>query len=198
MSVVHDIKRAIWTAALLRGGPVYLMDLETRWEKESDASHSYRKTQEVMEALWKKSRNDYNYKMCMTFGQADDNSYWDVYGGHPDFSSSMCEKFITDIQAGIDWEKTSELQDHIEERFNGTFSPNTPIPVVRGFLHLKSEVIYPWMANFNVNLSGLNGLLSVIQKLEGKTDEEIIQQVCARFEEAVTGDFNKVMYYHAY
>ena len=176
MNISQTIKRTCWFAALMHGGPVYLMD----WSDYRDWVHSrnpYGKTKE---------KSIFDYEMT-TFREADRDSYWSYYGSGPEFSVDLAKKLLADIDAGIDWDAMKEIEDDEESVFNGTFATDHPsVPIVKGVLILKNGSKYPWVANLNINLSGLAKVLAFMKEWENKTDEEITEALKMKLEDTLT------------
>ena len=156
----QSIKRAVWIAALAKGGPVWPMS----W-KDFQLYKSIAQPANIM--ILPRS----------SFRDAYSDSYWEVYGGYPLFHRSMVEDLLNNLNSGIDWYATSTIEDSTETEFQGTFSNDREIPVLRGELFLNNGKIYPGMANLEISLSGLSEVLMLIKKYDNLSDEEILMKL---------------------
>ncbi len=172
--IANEIRRSVWLAALFYGGPVYPISYHDWSEFKSSK---------------KSSKNIFDYKMSSFEESYSRDTWWQYYGGRANYSRELVKRFLDDIEneVEIDWNNTSNPKDYTESEFNGTFNDSTEIPLVLGYLHMKNGNVYPWVANLNINLSGIYKVLEFIKKWENKTDTEVLEMVKSKFEKALKG-----------
>jgi len=169
--IEHTIKRSCWIAALMYGGPVYpLSRIDYR-----DYDRSYGKNKIDIFTLQLRDFND-----------ADRDSYWSYYGGRPKFYPELVRKLMNDLDSGINWSLTENIKDDEESEFNGSYSPERYVPVVKGKLIMNNGNSYHWIANLNVNLTGIYEVLKFMKQWENLSDEEVIERLKIKLEKSIT------------
>ena len=180
-----SITRAMWLAVLSVGSPVYPLGY-LDYQEYTHSLHPYGRGKKKVEP-----KEITDFSICDFHQYPENKSYWSYYGGYPQASEIMAQKFIEDIPIGIDWEATQEPKDDVEHEFNSSFDPSTEIPVMQGVLVMNNGNKYPWIANFETDMQNLRSLLSFIKEWESKTDEEILELVKERINRSLE---NKRLY----
>lgn len=158
MSIIQEIKRSVWLAALMTGGPVLL------------------------------SKSRYELVECYDFNEADEGSWWGRFSDYPEISPELGKKLRDEIKkekAKIDWDATEEMKDETVSIFNGTFADNTSLPVMVGILVLTNGSKYPWVCNFDCDFNHLKDVLELIKTWESKTDNQVLNDLCDKIDSAL-------------
>lgn len=162
--IIKSAKRAVWLAALNRGGPVHPLTY-------SDITKSRYGTPKEKSSI----------KMCLDFDKAHCESWWNDCSGDAEYSRNDIKRFINSIDSGINWSITEEMKDNMGYKFNGTDQEGNDIPVVIGVLYTNDGEAFPWVANFDTNLTGLKDLLAFIAEWENQSDELVLKHIKEKF-----------------
>lgn len=146
--------------------------------------------EDIKQTIWKaallqgcpvKLSDDYDVDQFGTNGYYfSDRDWWNYYGGGPNADIDLVNKIISE-KIEIDWENTKELIDDEQSAFQGTNSPSTVIPLLKGVLVTKSGDKYPWATDFGVKTQNLIDLLSIIKTYEAKSDQDVLATVKEKF-----------------
>lgn len=159
-----QIKRSTWIAALLDGVPVYPMSY-------SDYN-DYERNQRLGS---KKRKPQTDYKLA-DFEDAYERSYYGLWDSFPTMSEELVARLLTDIESnsGVDWDKTTDLEDATHPEALGTDQGCYDRPITRGVLYFNNGNQYPWISTNLSNISSMISLLQLIAKYEEYTDEAIL------------------------
>ena len=166
-----QIKRSTWIAALLSGVPVYPMGY-----------YDYRDYERNQRLNSKKRKPQTDYKLA-DFDDAYSESYYGRWDSSPTMSEELVVRLLTDIESnvGVDWNKTTDLEDSVHPQALGTDQGCYDRPITRGVLWFKNNNQYPWISTDVSNISKMIDLLLLIAKYEDYTDEAILAMLTKKW-----------------